>query len=304
VKPGFLSISVADVVEVRNRIDERCGPLLDDRVYRIIFLDAIARAFARAGEPGIAIGVLGGWYPELENDDLGYLLANLEAIIGDFNRASMWLRRLMDRGTTQRAKFDSPREAYRVAIETRDTAGVELIIAYLNNGFTDELPFYGFDAAMLAGARLWWDEATSADASVESADLAEEGDAVACLVRWRRGSSLVDDVECMRGFIVNNPESEGIGRAALAASLLAQESPAEAIAACDEAITALQTQALIQFTEHQNLQLIRALRTLALLRSGDRDLAVREAERLSAELAPDLLPGILVAEVLAESAQR
>jgi len=304
LEPGFLSISVPDVIDIRNRIVEQCSPLLDDQVYRIVFLDAVSRAFARAGDSEAAVNLLKEGYPVLENDDLGYLLANLEAIRGNLEGAAMWLRRLMSRGTTQRAGYDSPREAFRIAIESRNTDDVALMIADLNAGFSDDAPRFGFDAVMWAGARLWWDEATSADAAVESVDLAEEGDAVASLVRWRRGSSRPGDAESMRRFIVNNPESEGLGRAALAASLLAQESPAEAVAACDEAITAIQSQALVQFTEHQNLQLIRAIRTVGLLKSGDRDLARREAERLSGELAPDLLPGILVAEVLAELTER
>ena len=158
---------------------------------------------------------------------------------------------------------------------------------------------YSLDAVMWAGARLWWDEPTSADAMVRSADLAEDGDAVACLVRWRRGDSSIDDSERMRRFIVSNPDSEGIGRAALIASVLAQGDPATAIAECDEAITALQTEAKIRFTEHQNLQLIRALRALALLESGDRSLAGREALQLAEELNEKLLPGILVSEVIA-----
>jgi len=302
VKPGFRSTSVADVVEIRDRIVERCGPLLEDRVYRIIYIDAICRAFASTGDFGAAVEILREGYPELENDDLGYLLANVEAIRGNFSSASTLLQRIMNSGTTQRARFDSPREAYRVAIETRNVDGILLVIAYLNRGLLDDAPRFGFDAAMRAGARLWWDEATAADATVESADFAEEGDAVACLVRWRRGLSRPGDAERMRRFIVSNPESEGIGRAALAASLLAEGNPAGALTACDEAIAAVQSQALVHFTEHQNLQLIRALRAVALLRSGDRDLARREAESLSAGLSPDLLPGILVAEVLAESA--
>ncbi len=69
----------------------------------------------------------------------------------------------------------------------------------------------------------------------------------------------------------------------------------------DKAIAMLGEWSKDEFREFQNFQLVRAIRTVALLESGDRDLARREALRLSGELDPTLLPGTLVAEVLAET---
>jgi hypothetical protein len=105
----------------------------------------------------------------------------------------------------------------------------------------------------------------------------------------------------MSVFIEINPDAAGIGQAALAAALVGNGMLAEAIEECDTAATMLGEWSKDEFREHQNLQLIRAIRVVALLESGDRQLAHREALRISEELNPDLLPGILIAEVLAET---
>ncbi len=50
--------------------------------YETIFLDTVGRALARADDPEGAVTLLRAAFERLRNDDLGYRLANLEAIIG------------------------------------------------------------------------------------------------------------------------------------------------------------------------------------------------------------------------------
>ena len=65
-------------------------------------------------------------------------------------------------------------------------------------------------AVLWAGARLWWDETSEADTRVRSMDYSEDGAAVGCLVRWRRGRSRDDDPDAMRVFVDNNSDAAGI----------------------------------------------------------------------------------------------
>ncbi|MEE4274157.1 MAG: serine/threonine-protein kinase [Thermoanaerobaculales bacterium] len=299
VRKGVHGSSMARVEQIRDEIWRDYGPLLRDRAYRVIAVDAVARAFAVVGGYETAAAILQAEYERWENDDIGFLAANLQALAGDLDAAAASFERLMNQGNTQRARFDAPRALLRVAMESRDRALFRAGVEFLNMWYPMESGGPRTNAAFWATARLWWDESTASDADVGSADFVEEGDAVACLVRWRRGESRPDDVEVMRRFIVTNPESAGIGRSALVASLIARGEFAVAIRECDEAPTNLQIGQKTSFADYQDTTLISALRTVAILDSGDRELARKEALRLSEELDPELLPGILVAEVLA-----
>jgi len=298
-RPGFHTFTAEGIAKIRAEMEASCGPLLAEPAYEAIFLETAGRALAWAGDLEGAVELLRPAFERLRNDDLGYRLASLEAIAGDLDSASSWLRILMDQGRTRRSGFDAPQLMLRVAIEGRDVELFSAAVSFLTVLFRDAPGRLETRTAMWAGARLWWDESSEADTRVRSMDYAEDGDAVACLVRWRRGETRVADDEAMRLFIDNNPDAAGIGGPALAAALLGNGSPAEAIEECDRVVAMLGEWSKEDFREFQNLQLVRAIRTLALLESGDRALARREALRLAEDLNPDLLPGILVAEVVA-----
>ena len=300
-RPGFNQFTSDVIAGIRHEMTADCGPLLAEPAYETIFLDTVARALAWTDDREGAVDLLREAFPRLGNDDLGYRLANLESIEGDFDSASSWLSILMDQGQSRRAGFDAPQLMLRVAIEKRDAELFGGAVSFLTSLFRDAPERLDIRNAMLAGARLWWDESSDADTRVRSTDYAEDGDAVACLVRWRRGTGRGSDPEAMSIYIENNPDTAGIGRAALAAALVGNGRTAEAIEECDTVIAMLGEWSKDDFREHQNLQLVRAIRAVAILESGDRDLARREALRLSEEFNPDLLPGILVAEVLVET---
>jgi len=300
-RPGFNQFTSDVIAGIRREMTADCGPLLAEPAYETIFLDTVARALAWADDRDGAVDLLREAFERLRNDDLGYRLANLEAIGGDLDSASLWLRVLMDQGQSRRAGFDAPQLMLRVAIEKRDAELVSGAVSFLTSLFRDAPERLEIRNAMWAGARLWWNESSDADTRVRSADYAEDGDAVAGLARWRRGSSRDGDPDAMRLFVANNPDAAGIGQAALAAALVGNGRTAEAIEECDTGISMLGEWSKDEFREYQTFQLIRAIRTAALLQSGDRELARREALRLVDDLNPALLPGILVAEVLAET---
>jgi tetratricopeptide (TPR) repeat protein len=253
---------------------------------------------ARAGDHEGAVTLLRPAFERLGNDDLGYRLANLEAISGELDEAVKWLRVLINDPKSRRAGFDAPHLMLRIAIEDRDLELLDSSVSYLTGGFRDSPGRYEVRTTLWAGARLWWDEGAEANSRVRSMDYCEDGDAVACLIRWRRDDSRLGDPDAMRAFVENNPDAAGIGHAALAAALLGNGNLAEAIEECETAVTVLGDWSKDDFREHQNLQLVMAIRTVALLESGDRELARKEALRLAEELRPDLLPGILVGEVI------
>jgi len=301
VRYGIQTFTSEGIEKIHAEMTARCGPLLLEPQYETIFIDVMGRALARADDAEGAIELLGPSFSRLGNDDLGFRLANLEAIAGDLDAATIVLRTLMNQGRTRRSGFDAPQLMLRVAIEGRDAELYGVAMSYLTGLFRDSPERLDVRAAVWAGARLWWDESSSADARVRSMDYVEDGDAVSCLIRWRRGESRGDDPEAMRLLIENNPDAAGIGRAALAAAILGTGLTADAIEECDRAVNLLGEWARADFKEYQSLQLVKGIRVVALLESGDRELARREALRLVDELDPDLLPGILIAEVLSET---
>ncbi|MEX1310474.1 MAG: serine/threonine-protein kinase [Candidatus Sulfomarinibacteraceae bacterium] len=303
-RPGFRTFTAEGLTTLRAEMVEECGPLLAEPVYETIFLEALGRALAWADDPEGAIELLQPAFERLRNDDLGYRLANLEAIAGRLDSAVSWLRILMDEGTTRRSGFDAPHLMLRVAIEGRDVDLVGSAVGFLTGTFREDPDGFEVKGVLWAGARLWWDETSEADARVVSLDYSEDGDAIGCLVRWRRGASRADDADAMRLFVENNPDAAGIGRVALAAALLGTGRAAEALEECDTAASMLGDWSKADFKEHQNLQLVRAIRTAALHAFGDHDLARREASKLEGQLNPDLLPGIVIAEVLEATAER
>lgn len=297
-RPGLHSFSRAGIEAIRREMKSKCGSLLKEPAYETIYLDSVGRSLARTGDLGAAIELLRSAFQRLQNDELGYRLANLEAIAGDSAAAAATLRLIMDNPRSQRAAFDAPILLLRLAIEQHDEDLVDFAVWYVTSGARDPAELSIVRKTLLAGARMWWDTATEADAAVQSVDLAEAGGAIGCLIRWRRNAVRPEDPDEMRLLLDANPDIGGIGWAAFAAALLGNQNAVEATNVCDEAVAMLAERAKVDFGERQSLLLIRAIRAAALAEASDPSLARLEAESVLEEADRQLLPGIVAAEVL------
>ena len=97
--------------------------------------------------------------------------------------------------------------------------------------------------------------------------------------------------------VAHNPDTAGIGRVALAAAHLGHGDPEKALRVLDTAIAHLEQTAAFDFVDHESLGLARAFQALAYEANGELQRAGKTAASLATELAPDLLPGVIVREV-------
>jgi hypothetical protein len=155
-----------------------------------------------------------------------------------------------------------------------------------------------------ARARLWWDEVQEADTALHAFDTAADGEAIACLARWRLGRSLPADLDAMAATERLNPDAQAEARLAKAAVLIATEHGGEAISELDSLALVLRPEAGSSLRLRQLLDLARALHAKALLAAGRRAEAAAEARALVNTLRPGLLPAILAGEVLRDLAPR
>ncbi len=152
-----------------------------------------------------------------------------------------------------------------------------------------------------ARTRLWWDELQPEDLEVTSWGYAPSGEAIACLARWRQAVNRPDDVAAMDMFTQRNPDAEFEGRLARSAALLSADQGAEALDDLSVLVQQLAFPSKDDFANHQLLDLARTLRVLALEADGQAARARTEATEFLPKLTPDLLPSILVGEVLARA---
>jgi len=274
-------------------------PLVAEDPYRIVLLERTARVLARAGLLDEAVDRLAAGAAALPSDELQYRLANLEAVAGRFEDAADRVRRLAAEGRTQRAAFDAPILALRLAVVLRDEALVDqvarrLAVADLSTESRRELL-----QAFRARARLWLDGAPFAgDLEREAFRYQPEAPALSCLFRWRTGRSRPDDPEAMEAFLDANPDAVDVGRAAWAAALLGTGRPAEALDLLEGALAILEPDARDDYDARQTWDLMRALRAVALAEIGRTEEARLAAETVRRDVADHLLPAILAAEVV------
>ncbi len=284
--------------EVRQ-LEEVAGPLLAEEAYRIVLLERTARVLARAGLLDEAVDRLAEGASALPSDELQYRLANLEAVAGLFEDAAGRVRRLAAEGRTQRAAFDAPILALRLAVVLRDEALIDqvarrLAVADLSTESRRELL-----QAFRARARLWLDEAPLAgDLEREAFRYQPEAPALSCLFRWRTGRTRPGDPGAMEAFLAANPDAVDIGRAAWAAALLGTGRPAEALDLLEGALAILEPDARDDYDAHQTWDLMRALRAVALAEVGRREEAREAAETVRREVPDHLLPAIVAGEVV------
>jgi len=232
------------------------------------------------------------------DDDVLYRLANLYAIRGDPANARSTILDAIDNGLTSRSHYDVPLLFLQLAIGNHSSEDAAKAISYL----ADRGPFRTyrpiFRKSLEARANLWWDESTVTDGLVETVDLDADGDAVACLTRWRLGVLAEDDLVKIQTSVGLNPDSFKLGTLALAAALISNAQSEKALIETDRVISALTLSSTWDYTDAEILKLAHTMRAVALEAVGDSEAAASSARALASRLDPDLLPGILAREVL------
>lgn len=282
-----------------ERLATLAEPLAAEAPYRIVLLERTARVLARAGLLGEAVEHLAQGGLELPSDELGYRLANLEAVAGRLEKAADRVRRLAAEGRTQRAAFDAPILALRLAVALRDEDLVDQVARLLAVADFSTESRRELLQAFRARARLWLDEPPLAgDLEREAFRYQPEAPALSCLSRWRTGRSRPGDAEAMRSFIATNPDAVDVGRAAWAAALLGTGRPSEALDLLEGALAILEPDARDDYDARQTWDLMRALRAVALEEVGRTEQALEAAEAVRREVPSHLLPAIVAGEVV------
>ncbi|MGV8040528.1 MAG: serine/threonine-protein kinase [Thermoanaerobaculaceae bacterium] len=286
-----------DIFLRRSELVANNRDLLSEPPMRAVMSLMVARALAAAGDLPAAIAELEPEWRSTHWDGLGLALAHLQAVHGDVRTAAATLRATVSAAITPAGTFRAPELLSRVAIELGDRRVLADILAA--RGDLTGVPVRR--RVIEARARLWWDQASEADTSLASDDLVPEGEAVACLVRWRLGRTRADDPEVMIDAARRSPDAAIEATIARAASLLALGRPAEALDLVEGLEQPYGTEARWDFRKHQLVGLARALRCMVLARLGRQSDAREAALSLRPALRPGLLPRILVDEVLKKS---
>jgi tRNA A-37 threonylcarbamoyl transferase component Bud32 len=286
-----------------NAARASCGNVLAERPYRAILDIETARALARAGDVRGGIAVLAETQEQVPFDDVRYRLANLWAVDGDLGEAEDLARSIADqRLAITRRRYDAQHLILRLAIELRDRTMHDNLWRTFARRITGETTPAAFGSALRARAMLWWDELSAADTRVRSVAYEPAGDALAVLARWRLGQADPGDTAAMELFVKTQDDAVFDGRLALSAAQLGAARPTLALETLEQLTVDLEIASRDDFSNLQLLRLARAMHARALLDAGFTDQARQEAATLAATLDPSLLPGILVAEVLRETA--
>ncbi len=286
----------AGVTHLAKQLRRDLAPLLSEPAYDAILGLRTARGLARVGDLRGSIDLLKETISRESFSDLVYRLTNLEALNGELEKADGLARSILADPDDTRG-YDAMLLMVRLAIESRDRRSVKTVAARMLD-FGPKGPKTRIAAALNARAHLWWDELSEADCRVGSVFCEPAGEALACLARWRLGRTQPRDVELMKAAIDEHPDAEFEGRIALAAAQLGAGRPDDALATLDPTIDVLAGDSLDDFSNHQLLDLARALHCTALHAAGKRQAAKVEARNMLRTLTPGLLPAKLAHEVL------
>jgi serine/threonine-protein kinase len=275
------------------------GPLLAEVPYRAILGEARGRALARLGDVDAGIRVLQQTLLESQFEEARFRLIQLQALSGRLDDAIGLATAMVNSPRNDRGDYDGVQLLVRLAVERRDDSLLRNALIRIGKfeGVTSS-EMTRLNATLWGRAHLWWDEIGEADCAVRSWNYAPEGDALACLARWRLGRTQPDDPEAMRTAIERNPDAAWEGHVALAAAQLGVGKARDAVGTTERTIESLEPLSRDDFQNRQVLDLASALHAKALLAAGEREQAFRAAEALRPQLRPGLLPRILVDEVL------
>jgi len=289
---GPTRLTVAEVEGLYAALQRTYQPLLSEVPYRVALAEAASLAFYERGAHARAIEVLEAAVDSSGYESASYRLALLEGFRGNLDRATALLLRVASTSQTPAGDYRA-RQALRFI-------SVELGEDLLNNAqfHSSAESEFGIRAAYDARTRLWRDSCRPADATVESWDYVPEGDAVACLVRWRTGTLRPDDEARMADFQRGNPDMAITATVARAAALLGAHRATEAVLLLEGLPPRVDLQEPDAYMLDRFRILGAALRVKALDLAGERALAATDGRRLRVSLRDGLLPAILVDEVL------
>ena len=300
------TLTVSDLATDVGGLDARvaairsgAAPLLAEPSYRGILGEAHGRALARLGDLEGGIWVLQQTLLDSRLEEARFRLVQLQALGGRLDDAIALATAMVDNPRNDRGGYDAVQLLARLAVERRDSG-------LLHNALVRLCRFEGLtssdmtqmNAALWARAHLWWDEIGEADCAARSWSFAPDGDALACLARWRLGRTRPGDPDAMRAAVERNPDAAWEGQVALAAALLGLGNPREALASLERTVGSLDLLSRDDFMTRQVLDLAGALHAKALLAAGQRAQAMRAASALLPRLRAGLLPRIVVDEVL------
>ena len=285
------------VLSLLDELRASSQALLAEPPYRTILNTLGARALARAGEIRGAIALLQAVRADGGAVEATYRLAHLEALVGNLETARRLTQDLLDSGSGTR-RYDAANLMLRLGIESHDAEGCRKAVMPLANWSQDSYVAERFVETSGVRARLWWDDLQDADTRVGSSAFVPEGEALACLARWRLGRTAPGDPDAMVEAERTNPDAALECRLAKGAAMLGLGHPRRAAAWLGQVVALLRPVSGDDFSNRQVLDLARAVEAKALLAAGDRTRALAEAESLRPQLRPGLLPRILIDEVL------
>ena len=172
------------VLPVRQAIERDFSSLLVEKPYRAIKGIYATRALADSGAMKAALDEIEKCWHDVSYDAVGLTLAQAQAAAGRLDDAAATLRKVASTAVTPAGDYLAPQLLIRVAIEKRDAALLRDALEGQGTGRSS-----GSLSVGAARARLWWDEVEEADTSLRSFDTAADGEAIACLARWRLGKS-------------------------------------------------------------------------------------------------------------------
>ncbi|MGA9750811.1 MAG: serine/threonine-protein kinase [Acidobacteriota bacterium] len=286
------------VQQVIASLKEQYADLLREEPEQAGFQQISARALARAGDTRAAVALLvNALKQDGFNDSLTLNLGQFLAIEGHLAEARHVLEHGYLDNQTPAGSWLCVKVLGRIAIETHDDALLQKVDLQLSNiGYTSSV-----GEVLSARARLWWNESIQADTHLGSYDLAPEGEAIACLARWRLHEIEPGDVAAMTDSLRRNPDAAGECLIARAMARLSLGHPNAAVSDCLEAERRLSERAPCEFWAYQTMQLAQACHATALLAAGRTQDAAALARDVLPRLHPGLLPYLLVQRVLAST---
>ncbi|MGC8917633.1 MAG: serine/threonine-protein kinase [Thermoanaerobaculum sp.] len=282
-----------EVEAFESRWREWAGPLVEEEPFRAVHAIFFARQYASVGAASKGLDLLEAAWRQLGYGGLALAYAHLLAVQGRRLEAQGVLLQALSGEGSSTTGFRVPQLFARIAL---DMDGFDLWRDRVTKVYFSRQP--GVEPLEVARARVWFDRPEDSDLALESHDLLPEGAALAAVAAWRRGQLPHDAGASLEEKRQRNPDAipefflaEGLARAQRGDLERALELLAQArwpiVGGHKERWNYLAWQTLV---------LIEACRAKLLLTAGK----VQEARDLAAALLPQLPPGRLPANLVAE----